>query len=993
MLNNFVSPVRVVILLAGLLFGTSALPLHSGVTEMDIRWHTPALMEVPGNKTVDVNIGDVFTISCQVKAVSGRQQSRTILVKGADDKSPSYYSLKLEETTGHLRFYAPGLSGDMNTGITVDDNNWHQLAITYAQGRMKFYKDGNLVKTVAVTGSIAPANTTLNVGAQPDGSAAFNGNIGQLKIVKSVLNALKIADIYTSKLAEWDLNEGMGIATYQDSGNPLYGKLDGPANTYDNYGVTQTGKLKNATWITDTRFGNVLDFRARGAGVHVDTTRNINLKDRFTIACWVKAPAINKEPGIILAKGTDTALMSYFDLKLDTKKGELQFFSPALSGNTNAGIKHPDKKWHHVAVTYEQGKMHFYIDGLLVKTGMVTGTISDSSAPLTIGSYHNGANTFGGNLARLKIFGTAFKEEQVQDLYHEMETAGWKLDEGKGDIVRNSNGAGDKGKVNKAKWVPGTGSSFSHVMNFSEPGSRITVSTGNTNLGNRFTIAAWLQVAGNRTNSRVIVTKGIPAAGRNFSLKLEEGTGNLVFSGNGLQGDMNSGFQVDDNIWHHVMITYGNGEMKFYKDRQLVKTSKVTGAIINEAAPLMIGGFQDDAASFGGNLADIKIYHSIRIPEEVTRVVPPAGPAIILKRGIVFDRIQNQGFPVKQEWQISANDIAVAKSIGFDHIKILLTADEFIEGDGVNMANMGFVDQVVNRALASGLPCVVDLHPEGKFKTHYLGTDTGFVKLLGFYKAFARYLTERWTPQQVGFQLMTEPFANKDGDWNRLNTKMVEAVRSVMPDHTLIVSGDRAGNIYAMTAMDPANDNNIYYSFTTYEPYRFGFNTQFDAWRGTGGVWKDISFMPWPSSPEIVAERMSKMLSEVKEENKSKATADLVEYGNGYFNSQWLRMRARNVRDWNDAHGGNLHVLVAEFGCIDHVQARKNGASLGIYPEERIRYIRELRQSFEEVGIGWEYWSFNEYFTILDPAVRKPYGAATVDIVDKGMLSALGLTP
>jgi len=189
----------------------------------------------------------------------------------------------------------------------------------------------------------------------------------------------------------------------------------------------------------------------------------------------------------------------------------------------------------------------------------------------------------------------------------------------------------------------------------------------------------------------------------------------------------------------------------------------------------------------------------------------------------------------------------------------------------------------------------------------------------------------------------------------------------------------------------PANDNNIYYSFTTYEPYRFGFNTQFDAWRGTGGIWKDISFMPWPSSPEIVADRMKDMLSTVKEENRAKAEADLVEYGKGHFNSQWLRMRARNVRDWNDRYGGNLHVLVAEFGCIDHKQAGKHGASLGPYPEERVRFVRELRQSFEEVGIGWEYWSFNEYFTILDPDVRKPYGKATVDILDRKMLSALGL--
>ena len=984
MLINYFLPARAAGLVTGLLLWTSAFSSTSPVTDMSR--HNPAFITAAGNMAAEVNsnISDVFTISCRLKAAPGRQQARTILERGNDNKIPSYYALKLDETTGHLRFYAPALYGDMNSRITLDDNNWHQVAVTYAQGLMKFYVDGSLVKTTAVSGRIAAS------GAPLDDPAAFNAEIAQLKILPSVLNAIKISDLYTNKLAAWDLNEGIGVATYQEYGNPLYGKLVGPINTYDNYGVTNTGHLKNTTWVTDERFGSVPDFSSSGAGVHIDTTGNMNVKDRFTIACWVKVLSVNKEPGVILAKGDDQQIPSYFDLKLDAKKGELQFFSPALSGNTSVRLQR-DKKWHHVVVAYEQGAMRFYIDGALVKTSVVTGAINDSSGPLTIGSYHNGANNFNGNITRLRIYGTAFKKEQVEDLYHEMETAGWKLDEGKGSIVHSSSGDDNKGVVLKANWVPGNGSSFSRVMNFSEPGSHIAVNKNNINLGSRFTIAAWLQASGNRANSRMIVTKGKRGATSDFSFKLEQGTGNLLFVCGGLTGDMNSGFQVDDNIWHHVMITYADGEMKFYKDRQLVKTSKVTGRVTDEGGPLIIGGALDGAGSFDGNLAEVKIYHAIKIPEEVTRVVPPAGPAIILKKGIVFDRIQNQGLPVKKEWLITPNDIAVAKAAGFDHIKILLTADEFIRDSGLNMANMGFVDEVVNMVLASGLPCVVDLHPEGKFKTHYLGTDTGFVKMLGFYKAFSQYLADRWTPQQVAFQLMTEPFANKEGDWNRLNTKMVEAVRSVMPDHTLIVSGDRAGNIYAMTAMIPANDNNIYYSFTTYEPYRFGFNTIFDSWRGSDGIWKDISFMPWPSSPEIVDSRMTEMLSTVKEENKPKAKADLVEYGKGHFNSQWLRLRARNVRDWNDAHGGNLHILVAEFGCIDHIQARKPGASLGMRPEERLQFVRDLRQSFEEVGIGWEYWSFNEYFTILDPETRTPYGAATIDMVDKGMLSALGL--
>jgi endoglucanase len=938
---------------------------------------------------VNTDIENVFTISCWLKTSPDRSSAKTIVVQGTEANNAGYFQLVLDKNTGLLRFIAPALSGDMNSGMTVDDNAWHQVAVTYAPGRMNFYKDGKLVSLKKVTGSLKNGVWPLAIGAQRDMTAGFGGNIARLKIFNIVQSPVRIAESYSNKLAGWDLAEGMGISTFQEYGNQLYGMLDGPVNTYDNYGVSKTGWLKDATWAKDDVFGSVVDFSTAGAGVYIDST-DVNLRDRFTIAAWIKAPSKRTNARIILAKGTDGHSKSSFDLGLDAGTGKLSFHSPGLSGNTTSSITLDDNKWHHVVVTYTQGQMKFYKDGVLAASTMAKGTVEDSGAPMAIGALTDRTHSFTGNISRVRIFGSALTTDQITDLYYEKETAGWNLDEGAGTLVRDQNDNRNNGTAKKTAWVAGRGSSFSNVISFDEPGSGIAVNSAGIQLRNRFTVAAWVQASPSRGKARVILAKGKKGSAGSFSFALEEGTGNVLFKAQGLSGDLNSGFQVDDNIWHHVMITYGNGEMKFYKDRQLIRTTMVKGAVSVAAAPLSIGSSVEGDGSFGGKMAQVKIYNSVRIPDEVTKVVPPSGPALILKRGIVFDRIQSRGFPVDDEHQVNANDVALCKELGFDHIKVLLTADEFIYNGSVR--NMDFVEKVVNMVLATGLPCVVCLHPEGKFKAHYLGTDTGFQKMLTFYRDFSKFIKEKWTPKQVAFQLMTEPFGNKDGDWNGVTRKMVAAVRSEMPDHTLILSGDRAGNIYAMTGMIPLNDDNMYYSFTSYEPYRFGFNTLFGGWRGSHGFYKDISYMPWPTSPEIVSARMNDMLSTVKDADKPMAKEQLIEYGKAYFNSQWLKLRAKNVSEWNDAYGGNLHIMVAEFGTVDNIQSTKSGgASHGVYPKERIQFIHDLRQSFESVGMGWQYWSFNEYFTILDPTVRKAYVPATMSIVDTSLISALGV--
>jgi hypothetical protein len=525
-------------------------------------------------------------------------------------------------------------------------------------------------------------------------------------------------------------------------------------------------------------------------------------------------------------------------------------------------------------------------------------------------------------------------------------------------------------------------------------GARVMIKGSVIHLGNKFKISEWLHAPRSRSRERIMIARGSNGDKDYFALQLDSATGHLSFRSSALSGDMNSGFNVDDNIWHHIMISYGGGMMKFYKDRQLLKISKVAGSLDGSAATLAIGATAQGGGSFEGNLAQIKIYNSVKTIDEVTSVVPPAGPVLNLKRGIAFDRYQKH-FPIRSGMEIAAGDMAVAREMGFDHIKVLFTANAFILGSGLNMPNMAYVEKVINTALGSGLPVLVCIHPEPDFKFFHLGTADGFAQLLGFYSEFAKYLAQRWKPDQIALQLMTEPHGKNFGpefqDWNILYPQIVEAVRKYMRDYTLVIPGDRVGSLYGMTSMIPITDDNVYYSFTSHEPFQFGMNARFGDYMGAGTYWKDISYIPWPASPAVIEDRMAEMLSTVPEEGRPGAERDLIAYGNAYYNRQWLNMRADQIRDWNDSYGGNLHVMVVEFGCIDPVWVRKFGASKGVYPNERFLFLRDVRESLEQHGIGWDYWSFNEACTALNPFTRVPFGSAGMDQVEDNMLYALGL--
>ncbi len=359
---------------------------------------------------------------------------------------------------------------------------------------------------------------------------------------------------------------------------------------------------------------------------------------------------------------------------------------------------------------------------------------------------------------------------------------------------------------------------------------------------------------------------------------------------------------------------------------------------------------------------------------------PCAEPTLALRKGIVIDRRQWSGtVPPPDGMEITDNDIEIIKSTGVDHIKLLITPHTYITADGIKAENMWYIDEIVNLVVGKGLPVVVCIHPELPFKYVYLASSYDFQKMLKFYEAFAAYMAQRWTPEQLAFELMTEPFGNAY-DWTPLQYRMWETVRRQMPKHTLILSGDRAGHISGMPNIIPVNDSNVMYMFTTYDPTIFTFQGG-EYW---GDVLKPLAGLPYPSTPENVEAVLPEILAKIPVEKQDAVRKATMEYGYERWNKERLDARLKPVLDWNASYGNNLRIWIGEFGALGACQG-------GVKEADRWAFFRDTREVFEAHNIGWSYWSYNEVFTIMKPEGREPFDPAVPAQVDTNLIEALGL--
>jgi endoglucanase len=342
-----------------------------------------------------------------------------------------------------------------------------------------------------------------------------------------------------------------------------------------------------------------------------------------------------------------------------------------------------------------------------------------------------------------------------------------------------------------------------------------------------------------------------------------------------------------------------------------------------------------------------------------------------LKRGInasewfaqVYDK---RGYTPEhfQAWT-TPDDIALIKSMGFDHVRLSVNPQPMFderEPNKIPPEYLGYVDAAVKMILDHGLAVVIDLHPDGDFKARLAKDDDFVERFADFWRLLAaHYSTSGLDPDRVFLEIMNEPEFSDRYRWLGVQMKLAAAIREGAPNLTIIAAGARWANDDELVFQEPLRDPNIIYNFHFYEPYIF--THQGADW--SAYYWHWLRGVRYPSSAES-AERAAALVPDEVDR------LQVIRYGQEHWDAARIELEIKQASEWARRRG--VPVVCNEFGVYrEYADA-----------QDRAAWLHDVRTALEHNGIGWTMWDYSGSFGV----VTKKDGKA---VADDGALRALGL--
>lgn len=357
---------------------------------------------------------------------------------------------------------------------TINDNKWHHFAVKYTQSgndnNMKVYVDGIFRGEDTSTDGSFDELLKLQYIGMPTYGSHFKGFIDEVKIYPYARTAEEIKADYTAGLAGMGSVKGASAAFGSSSNKWLseglvgYWKMDeaswdGTAEeVIDSSGNENHGQGIGATSPPTTgagKFGNAGIFDGSEDQVKVIGCNYLKSgENQFTLSAWIYPEGYGNDFGPIIGTEYGNNLASGLTI---ASTDQLYFKDYPGSNSTQIGTLSLNE-WQHVTLTYNNGTVTGYINGVKEKT--FSFTKEDVDAATVIGRATNPWNTyraFDGKIDEARVYNRALSPAEVRDLYNwaPRPIGYWKLDEGSGTDAYDSSGNDRTGTLSNGAWASG----------------------------------------------------------------------------------------------------------------------------------------------------------------------------------------------------------------------------------------------------------------------------------------------------------------------------------------------------------------------------------------------------------------------------------------------------------------------------------------------------------------------------------------------------------
>lgn len=473
--------------------------------------------------------------------------------------------------------------------------------------------------------------------------AVFAGAYWYFQVYGSTLNA-----------PQNDLNTNGLVGLWSFNGDDISG-----TTAYDRGTGGNNGTLTNAPQVTQGIVGQALNFFPNGS----DTDAYVTIGDPgdgdldfgsgdFSVGFWMKSNGYSSQGSSVnaavakhnLDAGNTAAGYSFYYASTNLMNFVIGNGTTAYT-TTQTVSTTADNQWHQYTGVRSGSTMYLYIDGILVTSTTVSGSVSNGTG-FCIGDTCGGIRNVNGSIDEVRVYNRAIAASEVASLYAQgggtksntsvsqpqgtgrldSGLAGyWKLDDGSGTSATDSSTNGNTGTLTSGPtWSTGQ---IGGAVTFDGVDDYIDTDNGSSlDSMSEYTYAAWIYPT---SADGFIIAKASNGGGSSgFRLTSSTLQGWRANFSNWAAARSTSSTTVSLNTWSHVVMTYshtGDKKHRIYLNGVEVVYSEQdinpAGLDPDSDYDFWIGRKQGSNemvdVPFTGNIDDARIYNRALSADEV----------------------------------------------------------------------------------------------------------------------------------------------------------------------------------------------------------------------------------------------------------------------------------------------------------------------------------------------------------------------------------------
>lgn len=518
--------------------------------------------------------------------------------------------------------------------VTVHDDEWYHIAVTWGPAGMKIYVDGDLKGSEPTYTLGVPPIDYLLFGNTGWGNKTFHGLMDEIEIFDRALSATEIASIYNAggdgKCKPTCFTPPGNMISWWSGDEHPFDLVDGNDGTMMNGATYATGKVGQA-------------FSLDGVDDYVEIPLDASLNPaHISVDAWFYATDITKQYSYPPIVKTDA-----YALEIDSDDQQLRFWVKAGEGwKSSSSLIVLTNTWYHAVGTYDGSLIKLYRNGQPTYSPTSTsGDIQAITTPVNIGRDPlHPSRLFTGLIDEVEIFNRALTADEVAAIYN-ADSAGkckpscasqptqmvvwWRGEDNSEDSIGTYDGTlvngtlFDEGKVGRAFSFDGVDDAV-HIG--------MIGNLGVTESG-PLSIAAWVNssdLSRHADDIQVIAGNYMGEGGGTdgFSTYLAIYNSDLSFAINRRQIDGNTATTPISEGWQFVTATYDGTSLYLYLNGELKDSvARSFSGSANNSRGWDIGSFSPETntshgfqSSFYGLIDEVQFFDRALSADEIAAI-------------------------------------------------------------------------------------------------------------------------------------------------------------------------------------------------------------------------------------------------------------------------------------------------------------------------------------------------------------------------------------